>query len=327
MQRFKDILCVMDHGEASLPALKRAVALTENSQASLTVVDVIPRVTTGIGMADGSPVSRDLQAALVSEHEARLKTLIEPYRQRLEIRDKVLLGTSFLELIREVLRNEHDLVIKCPESPDWLDRLLAGDDMHLLRKCPCPVWLIKAHAPRSYKRILAAVDVGDNYPPAELKTRQALNSLVMEMAGALAVSEFAELHIVHAWEAIGESALRHSAFMRKPEDKVDAYVEQVRRHHAQLLDALMHEACNKLGADAMDYLKPQLHLLNGSARKEIPTLAKHLEIDCIVMGTVARTGVCGFIMGNTAETILEQIDCSVLAIKPPDFVTPVTLED
>jgi nucleotide-binding universal stress UspA family protein len=45
------------------------------------------------------------------------------------------------------------------------------------------------------------------------------------------------------------------------------------------------------------------------------------------MGTVARTGISGFLMGNTAETILNQIDCSVLAIKPPDFQTPVTLQD
>jgi nucleotide-binding universal stress UspA family protein len=52
-------------------------------------------------------------------------------------------------------------------------------------------------------------------------------------------------------------------------------------------------------------------------------LDERLQIDCIVMGTVARTGVRGFIMGNTAETVLEQIDCSVLAIKPQGFVTPV----
>jgi nucleotide-binding universal stress UspA family protein len=45
------------------------------------------------------------------------------------------------------------------------------------------------------------------------------------------------------------------------------------------------------------------------------------------MGTVARTGIPGFIMGNTAETILNQIDASVLAIKPPGFGTPVTLDD
>ena len=327
MRRFKDILCAIEHGEASRPALDRAVALAENNQASLTVVDVIPRVPAGIGMPDGGPISDELQAAMLREHEARMEPLIEPYRQRLDIQHKVLLGTSFLELIREVLRNQRDLVIKCPESPSWLDRIFTGDDMHLLRKCPCPVWLVKPKTADSYQRILAAVDVDDNYPPAELKTRQALNGTVMELAGSLAVSEFAQLHVVHAWEAIGESAMRHSAFMSQPEDKVNAYVDQVRRHHARLLDALMQETGAKLGQDAMDYIKPQRHLLKGSARREVPALAKHLQVDCIVMGTVARTGVRGFIIGNTAETILEQIACSVLAIKPPGFVTPVTLED
>jgi nucleotide-binding universal stress UspA family protein len=44
------------------------------------------------------------------------------------------------------------------------------------------------------------------------------------------------------------------------------------------------------------------------------------------MGTVARTGINGLLMGNTAEMILTQIDCSVLAVKPQGFVSPVTLE-
>ena len=56
-------------------------------------------------------------------------------------------------------------------------------------------------------------------------------------------------------------------------------------------------------------------------------MLKRLDPDLVVMGTVARTGVPGFIMGNTAEMILNQIDCSVLAIKPSGFVTPVTLEE
>jgi nucleotide-binding universal stress UspA family protein len=225
------------------------------------------------------------------------------------------------------LRNGHDLVVKCPESPDWLDRLFSGDDMHLLRKCPCPVWMIRPEVGESYQRILAAVDVDDSYPPEELETRRALNSTVMELAGSLAVSEFAELHVVNVWRAMFENTLRHSAFLRKPEDEVDAYVEQVRRDQAQRLDELMRETGAKLGPDAMDYIKPQLHLLKGEAREEIPALAKRLQVDCIIMGTVARTGIRGFIMGNTAETILDQIDCSVLAIKPPGFVTPVELEE
>ncbi len=67
-------------------------------------------------------------------------------------------------------------------------------------------------------------------------------------------------------------------------------------------------------------------IVEGMAGDIIPTLARKLTIDLIVMGTVARTGIPGLIIGNTAESVLSQISCSVLAVKPPDFVTPVTLE-
>ena len=32
-------------------------------------------------------------------------------------------------------------------------------------------------------------------------------------------------------------------------------------------------------------------------------------------------------MGNTAEQVIDRIECSVLAVKPDDFVSPVTLPD
>lgn len=118
-----------------------------------------------------------------------------------------------------------------------------------------------------------------------------------------------------------------SSFMHTSEEQIYAYVEHARQHHAASLDALMHEVSSDPGEDALTYLKPLTHLVKGDARKEIPLLAKKIEADLVVMGTVARTGVPGFIMGNTAETILNQIDCSVLAIKPPGFETPVTLEE
>jgi nucleotide-binding universal stress UspA family protein len=89
----------------------------------------------------------------------------------------------------------------------------------------------------------------------------------------------------------------------------------------------MGEAARLLGQEAFDYLKPRTHLVRGGPRREIPVLAERLGIDLVVMGTVARTGIPGFIMGNTAESILEQIGCSVLAIKPPGFASPVALAD
>ncbi len=62
------------------------------------------------------------------------------------------------------------------------------------------------------------------------------------------------------------------------------------------------------------------------ASRIIVKLAKNKKIDLLVMGTVCRTGLAGFFIGNTAEKVLSEVNCSVLTVKPEGFVTPVTLE-
>ena len=325
MKRFSDILCVVEPEHAAQPALERAVSLAESNQAALTVISVVPRVTAGIGMPEGGPISKELQTTLVDVETGRVKALLAPYRDRLAIRARVLTGTPFLEVIRTVLRNGHDLVIKVPERQDWLDRLFGSDDMHLMRKCPCPVWMIKPRAPHTYRRILAAIDF-DEMGSEDLPGQSDLNRQIVDMAGSHALADFAELHVVHVWDAVGENLMRHGAFARVPEDEVLAYVENVRGEHEDRLDDLLEELLSPSEADALHYLEPTKHLVKGWAREEIPRLAHEIEADLVVMGTVARSGIPGLFMGNTAETILNRIDCSVMAIKPPGFRTPVTLD-
>ncbi|MCP4410554.1 MAG: universal stress protein [Gammaproteobacteria bacterium] len=67
------------------------------------------------------------------------------------------------------------------------------------------------------------------------------------------------------------------------------------------------------------------HLIEGRAGMVIPEQARRQEVGLIVMGTVARTGLPGFIIGNTAESVLNQVGCSVLTVKPQGFETPVRL--
>lgn len=83
----------------------------------------------------------------------------------------------------------------------------------------------------------------------------------------------------------------------------------------------------RIGAETYDYLAPKSHLCRGDAATVIPELAKTLHADLVVMGTVARTGIAGWLIGNTAEAVLEQLQCSVLAVKPVGFISPVTLPE
>ncbi len=326
MQRFKNILFITTPSSVSEAAFERAVDLANNNHARLTVVEVIDKIPSYIKLPDGVPSADEFQTKRVMEHQQMLEELIFSRNRNIEIQTKVLIGIPFLEIIRDILRNGHDLAIKEAESGGLLDRVFGSDDMHLLRKCPCPVWLVKPESPKTYRRILAAVDVDDCFPQEELNTRHLLNLQILEMASSLALTELAELHVVHTWEAIEEGVMRH-AFVDLSEEKIAAHIEEERQQHLHSLNVLMNETVNKLKQNALEYIKPKTHLLKGYPRKNIPELAADIQSGLVVMGTVARTGIAGFFMGNTAETILNRLDCSVLAIKPPGFETPVTLED
>jgi len=322
MNRFKNILYVSETSVAQESAMARAVSLARNNQAALTVIDVIPSVSTGIGMSPAGPSAADLQEAVKSERKRALESLVAPHRKNLEIRINVLFGKEFLEVVRTVLRDQHDLVIKCAENPDWVDRLFGSDDMHLLRKCPCPLWLMKPMEKSNYDSIVAAVDFDPADP--EVSDRD-LNRLILELSGSLAVSDFASLHLVHIWDAPDVGLVRMWA--DNPEAAEIRLVEHERLRHESGMTRLTETLRQQVGADTYEYLSPDVHLRRGSAIKEIPALAKQLEADLVVMGTVARSGIPGVIIGNTAEGILDQLECSVLAVKPPGFVSPVKPAD
>ena len=139
------------------------------------------------------------------------------------------------------------------------------------------------------------------------------------------MSNVASLHLAHAWEAFVEAP----PLSKGATSLVEApyYVEKTRELHRKGLYMLGGEMRKWIGVDTYDYLSPSLHLTKGPAKKVIPRLATELRADLVVMGTIARTGISGLIIGNTAEDILDQLSCSVLAIKPPGFKTQVRLAE
>ena len=321
MKRFSNILLMADAALADSIALKRAVALALNNQASLTLVDSVDSIPTEMQMAVTAITPAEVVDIVVSENRAQLEQVVTcTAKSGVDIKTNVLIGKPFLEIIRQVLRNKHDLVIKCVEPSTTLKDVLFGStDMHLMRKCPCPVWIIKPTEHQHFRRILAAVDQAP-----EDTVKDILNRQILEISTSMALTEFSELHIVHAWHLITENIFR-SDRTDVTDAEVDAMVAEEANKRKQWLENLVSTYGNKRDKDAVDYLDPQLHLIKGDAKHIVPTIARELNVGLIIMGTIARTGIPGFFMGNTAESILNQIDCSVLTIKPPGFVSPVSL--
>ena len=69
-----------------------------------------------------------------------------------------------------------------------------------------------------------------------------------------------------------------------------------------------------------------MHFLKGEEKELIPATVRSVQPDLLIMGTVGRTGIPGFFIGNTADSVLRQVSCSVLAIKPDGFISPVKLD-
>jgi len=318
MKRFKHILLVSDQDSLHQAVLARAIGLAKTNDARLTLVDVVESAPGELSRLIGSLQPQRLQnleRELIELHRSRLKRIAGQIRQQgVEAEIMVVQGKAFIEIIGLVLANGHDLVMKgaagVTEGPSLF---FSSTDLHLIRKCPCPVWIMKKSRRKQYARILAAVD-----PDPADAIRNALNIMVMDLATSLAEREGSELHVVHAWRLPEEESMRHSAFARVPRAEIKALVDAQRKMSRQRLNQL-------LAPYDIDDDRKRLHFLKGDAKKVVPSVARRKRVELVVMGTLGRTNIRGLFIGNTAEAILNQVDCSVLAVKPPAFETPVGL--
>ncbi|BES69364.1 universal stress protein [Marinobacter nanhaiticus D15-8W] len=322
MKRFSKILYVSEPSVEQTGSIAQVIALCRSNQADLTLIEVIPPPTPGMVMPPGGPSADDLAVTRISNARKALISLLGPDADH-DVDIDVRVGTKFMEVIRAVLEDGYDLVIKPAENPDWIERLFGSDDMHLLRKCPCPVWLMKPQKKTVYETVVAAIDFDPNEVDID-RDEQALNDQILEFASALALAESAELHLVHVWDAPEAGFI--SMWTDDPAKAEVSLVEGERARHEAGMDSRIQMLRSCLGEETYDYISPRVHVLMGSPRKAIPSLVSDLGADVLVMGTVARTGIPGLFIGNTSEAILDQLKCSVLAVKPAGFVTPIKPE-
>ena len=213
MKRFKNLLLVSEQGAVSRAALERAVSLAKRNRAQLTVVDVIERLPLDIRTLITVMPPQELEESVIKERHEHLDRFVKQIREQgIQVSVNVMTGAPFLEIIRQVLRKKHDLVIMTAEGKGGLkNRLFGSTSLHLMRKCPCPVWVVKPTRRKRTGRILAAVDPD---PSDEVET--SLNRTIMDLATSLADLDENELHVVHAWSLWEHYSLRrHSRISRK----------------------------------------------------------------------------------------------------------------
>ncbi|MEM9029010.1 MAG: universal stress protein [Pseudomonadota bacterium] len=302
MRRFKNILAVYHDDFGSDDVFTQSVSLAKANNARLTLLEVIQ--------------DRYATTAWVQEREKRLKRLV-PAMHAAGVTDAhvaTCVGTPFIEIIKHVLRNGHDLVIASPEQTRTDRGFYAGTTIaHLVRKSPCPVWSVKPDSQGHYSRILACVDpkTGDN-------PDDSLDIKLLQLASSLAEANGAELHVVHAWEVEGPDRDRLRS------ELPDKTREEIMEKHQAMHRGRVQRVMDQLPSFAVE---PTLHLPKSEPHDAIVDLVRELSVDLVVMGSVNRTGISGFFIGSAAEGVLTSVRCSLLTVKPEGFRTPVVLDD
>lgn len=308
MNSFKNILVATDTRLDLHPIVDEAVHLAQQNGATLKLVDVVPELPWTARMMVREHAA--LQQMLGTKRQEMLDALAVPIREQgLDVETKLLWGQTSVEIIREVLRGRHDLVLRVAKGHESRQKGFFGTTgRRLLRECPCAVWLVADAESPDYKHIMACIDTSTGH---ELDFE--LNRKVYELTSTIGRQNAARSSIVHAWGMDAEERFQRQMTRRSFEELLDQRRDYVKR----LLDQF-------LGSLGVEVNGPDIHLLKDDPAQAIPLFARENDVDLIVMGTVARSGLLGLLIGNTAERILNAINCSVLAVKPDSFVSPIT---
>ena len=293
------LLCVTDDDDAAVRYVARLAVVTS---ASLTIADVIE---------DVPPIARrllprswNLPALVRSQKQARIESSAAlAHRLGAHPTTVLLTGSPIKALVKEVMRGGHDLLAVDAESSGTV-QCVGASASRLLREAPCPVLLVRASRGRRRPRVLVAVDSG----PFVEKGTGALTEKLLETAVWFAGKYEGELNVLHAWIPYGERLM------------VRAGVGDAEARH--FLDGQREEVRQDLERELAPFrahiARAGVHLVKGDPRAVIADFATTHGTDLLVMGSVARSGIAGRVIGNTAEAVLARLPCSLLVVKPDD---------
>ena len=215
------------------------------------------------------------------------------------------------EAINFASQHNVSFLIKAPETHD-LGKGFCALDMSLLRESPTPVWLFQnTNAVSQTPKLAVAIDPSDSDT-----TARKLSLKLLEDSAALAKFTKTDLQVISCWENFLDSAMLSSSWLNLSTSNIQEEIDKSKQQHKLQLEALVEEA--QLPSD----LAVNIHIRHGLAVQQIPLFVQEENIETLVMGTLARSGIAGLIMGNTAETIVQNLNCSLIALKPDEFVSP-----
>ncbi len=304
---FNKMLVVLEPNKTKQYALERAVALAQEQKnpqpveitVFMSVYDIAYEMSELLSSEEDKRKMRD---SIIAKRSEEIQPILAQYHDPdIQFKTLVVWSSNEADAITEAVDSEHfNLVVKYTVAKDeGLSALLfTPQDWQLLRKCPAPIMMVRNTNWQHQRRILIAVNVGDD-DLMHTTFNDELVQLGMTIANNL---ERGNVHLVSAYPP---SAINVTIDM--PEFQNRASEKSERQSHEENMKAL----CEKFGIES-----DHAHVVEGFPEDVIPEVAKQLEAEMVVLGTVGRRGLAAAFLGNTAEHVISRLHCNLLTIKP-----------
>lgn len=283
----RSILAATDFSPASLAAVYQAGRLAEAHNAALHVIHAPS--TAGVEELRaffpdaGEFAQREAIEALTERVALRLSASNAPKDAQILVRP----GNPYKSILGAIDEIRPDLLVI--GSTGESDRKLGTVGGRCVRKAPCDVLLVPAESEGAFGHITACVDFSD------------LTRDVLKAASALASVDGGAVTALYAHETVDQSV-----FVQGPPQEM---LDKLPRVLEERFDAELRPA---MGGTPVSFTT----ITCKSYSSGIVRYASESGTDLVVTGTTNRSGLAYMLLGTTAEKVIREVGCAVLAVKP-----------
>jgi universal stress protein E len=305
----KILIALKDLDAKSMPALNKAAQIAKAHGATLEIFHALAQ-TVLVDALDAKKVSlKDFENQQLHDAVTRLQSIAKRLRKH-DIRVTCAAEWDYPPaeaIIRRALKTKTELIVAerhaAKHVAGWM---LSYTDWELLRQAPCPVLLVKKTKPYHRPRVLTAID-----PFHQHEKPVRLDAALLNASASLATALKGTLQIIHC---VPPPTVLTAGWVAGP-----VVVDNIKT------DEMLKNARKALAAEVARHDLPshKLAIVQGAAREAIPQTAKSGKADIVVMGALSRSGLKRVLIGNTAEAVLDALECDVLIVKPGKFQTKV----
>jgi universal stress protein E len=317
MTNYKSLLVVIDPTQEHQPALNRALQIADPAKTNITLLLCVYNSSLLLDHLFDDEMTIVAQNAYMAQRAKWLGGILDKQgidRAQLKI-DTLWHKPLFEGIVRYAVKHQFEMVLKSTHKhPIFEHFFFTSNDWQLLSNCPMPLLLVKRPEKPVGRPVLAALA-----PDHKLSKSSQLDDAIIDNAKQLSEQLATNSHFIHCFDTTAFDLYSGGYYAGI---SIDFNIPITNPNASEALNYLQEENAKKftnyLASKQID--TTDADVVPGDPAEQLIAASKQRNAAVLVIGTTHRTGL----LGSTAEAVLDNVDCDILAIKPAGFESTIS---